>query len=247
MTFKLTRARLLISFCSSLALLAFVSCRPQKDIATTNPAKPESAVSTKPPFETKEPDRYRAKRTVTSVTADGRTLITTTSSARDGELRRFEMEVASKQMVLLETAQGRFVLLPDEKSYAALADQTVSSLIGNYDDSSSPAEGLLHAESGNSSYQQLGPETIAGRQANKYRVVVNNPNAPNVTPSETLIWIDEALGMPIRSETKSSDGSHMTMELSDISQNVDKGLFQIPEGYQKLTLIELMSRVSSVK
>jgi outer membrane lipoprotein-sorting protein len=71
--------------------------------------------------------------------------------------------------------------------------------------------------------------------------------AANVSPSETLVWIDEALGMIIRSETKSSDGSHSRMELSEIALEVDQSVFQLPADYQKLPLLELMTRLSGVK
>jgi outer membrane lipoprotein-sorting protein len=80
---------------------------------------------------------------------------------------------------------------------------------------------------------------ISGRKTNKYLVVVNASNAANVTSSETLIWIDEALGMPIRSETKSSDGSRSTMELSELALEVDKNLFVVPADYKKVAFAEI--------
>ena len=99
-------------------------------------------------------------------------------------------------------------------------------------------EGLLHAETGNTSYQKLGKEVIAGRSTDKYRVVVNAPGAANVSVSETLIWIDENLKMPVKSETKSPDGTQVSMELSEISLEVDAALFKIPDGYRKVTFAE---------
>ena len=50
------------------------------------------------------------------------------------------------------------------------------------------------------------------------------------------MWIDEALRMPIRSETKSSDGTRVTMELSEIELEVDKDLFQSPGRLSKACL-----------
>jgi hypothetical protein len=134
-------------------------------------------------------------------------------------------------------------LLPDEKIYAEVTPG--SDLPTNEDDDAlerSP-EGLLHAEAANTSYQTLGKEAIGGRNMDKYRVVVNGPSAGNVSVSETLIWIDEALRMPIKSETKSSDGTRVSMELSDISVEVDNVLFQIPKDYQKVTFAEFRTRL----
>jgi hypothetical protein len=234
--------RALILVCSSLALLVVTSCRSQNNSPARAGAANDTVVSSTPPFQTKEPERYRATRTITSVTADGRTNVIKHSIAKDGETRRIEFEVMSNKLVFLDVPLGRFVLLPEKQIYAEGPREAIPGT--SYEDESSP-ERLLHTENGNSSYQKIGTELIAGRNINKYRVVVNESNAANVSQSETLIWIDEALGMPIRSETKSSDGSHSLMELSEIALDFDKRLFQIPEGYQKVTFLELMERLRS--
>ncbi len=222
--------------CSSLALLIVASCRAQNNSPVTNNASSDTIVSATPPFQTKEPERYRATRTITTVTADGRTNVTRSSMAKDGELDRLEMEFVSKKQIFLDLPEGKLLLLPDEKVYADLNRRPPGS---SYEDESSP-ERLLHTDAGNSSYQKLGAEMISGRRTEKYRVVVNGGNAPNVSSSETLIWVDEALGMPIKSETRSSDGSRSTMELSDISLDVGKDLFQVPNDYRKITFGELI-------
>lgn len=226
----------------SLVLLT-ISCRPQSNSTSNENSTTDVVVSTTPPFQTKEPDRYRAIRTLTVVTANGQTVTTRNLIARDGDLRRAESQVASKTIAYLETPEGKFVLLPAEKIYAEVTPDT--SLPGNDDEDAlerSP-EGLLHADTGNTSYQTLGKEAIGQRGTDKYRVVVNAASTPNVSVNETLIWIDEALKMPIKSETKSSDGTHVSMELSDISVTVDQGLFQIPKDYQKLAFAEFRKRL----
>ena len=234
------RERAIISLCSSL-LLVVASCSSQNNRPATPHATTEAVTSSTPPFKTKEPERYRAKRTITNVTADGKTTITTSSTARDGEMRRTESKVASKTLVFLNLPEGPFVLLPDEKIYASVSGNSV---LSTAEDGEISPEKLLHDETGSTTYQTLGAELIAGRNTNKYRVVVNSSNAESVSPSETLIWIDEALGMPIRSETKSSDGTSITMELSEIALDVDKDVFQIPEDYQKLAFSELLERLN---
>ena len=233
------RERALISLCGLFALLAFTSCAQNRSAAPVN-APAETVVSSTPPYKTKEPDRYRATRTITTVTSSGAKLVTKTSTARNGEMRRSESTVGSTKLVYLDVPMGRFVLLVDEKIYADLSGDVEPGLTP--DDEVSP-EGLLHAEDTNTSYQKLGTESVAGRNANKYRVVVNNSKGGSVSLSETLIWVDEALGMPVRSETKSADGTMVTMELSEISLDVDGRMFQVPEGYSKVTATELRKRV----
>src|SRR5215204_6993529 len=222
-----------------LIVLLFAACRAQNEPATTN-VSTETVVSSTPPFQTKEPDRYRATRTITIVTAGGKTVITRTSIARDGEMRRNESETDSKKLVYLDLPDGRFVLLPRDKVYADVAIQTEVAI----EEEISP-ERLLHGEATNTSYQKIGMELIGERNANKYRIVVNSSTPGSVSLSETFIWIDETLNMPIRSETTSSDGTKITMELSNVTVEVDKRLFQVPGDYQKVPFSELRKRIKA--
>jgi outer membrane lipoprotein-sorting protein len=211
-------------------LLLFAACRAQNESATNAPA--ETVVSSTPPFQTKEPDRYRTTRIITIVTATGKTEVTKTSIAKDGEMRRNE----SDNVAYLDVPDGRFVLLPADKVYADLATET--HVEGGEDEEISP-ERLLHGDATNTSYQKIGSELIHGRNANKYRIVVNSSTSANVPVSETLIWIDESLNMPIRSETTSADGTKITIELSEVSLDVDRHVFQVPVDYQKIAFSEL--------
>ena len=229
----------------SVVLLLVASCRSQSDSLTPGNQSNETIVSSTPPFQTKEPEHYRAVRTITTVNAAGETLVTKTSVARDGDMRRHESEVNTKTIVYLDVPEGKFVLLPAEKGYADLTDESQISADKDEEGLEVSPERLLHEDSEHTSYQKLGAETVGGRNANKYRIVVNNSAAANVSQSETLMWIDEALQMPVRSETKSPEGTLVTMELSDIKLEVDKDLFKIPKDYQKLTFSELRKRLTT--
>ena len=220
----------------SVVLLAIASCRSDT-LTTSGNQSSDTVVSSTPPFQTKEPERYHAVRTTTVVSAAGETLVTKTSVTRDGEMRRQE----SDKVVYLDVPEGKFVLLPAEKVYADLADESTI----NADPSEISPEGLLHEDSESTSYQKLGAESISGRNTNKYRIVVNSSAPSNVSQSETLMWIDDALQMPVKSETKSADGTRVTMELSEIKLEVDKDLFKVPKDYQKLTLSELQKRLTT--
>ena len=230
------RKRALAFVAVSVVLLA--SCRSQSEsITTSGNQSSDTVVSSTPPFQTKEPERYRAVRTITTVNAAGETLVTKTSVARDGEMRRHE----SESVVYLDVPEGKFVLLPREKVYT---DLTENSTMTTDEEEASP-DRLLHEDSERTSYQKLGSEVVSGRNANKYRIVVNSSTAANVSQSETVMWIDEALQMPIKSETKSVDGTRVTMEVSEIKLNVDNDLFKVPEGYKKLSFSELRKRLTT--
>ena len=235
------RKTLLTSF--SLALIT-ISCAQNQKVATETTSN-ETVVSSTPPFQTKEPERYRAMRTITTVNATGETVVTKNRVARDGELRRDETEMWQRRVVYLYLPEGKFMLVPDEKVFVDLTKTDDTSALD--EESESSPDRLLHTDPIATSYQQIGTETINGRTAQKYRVVVNSSTGANVSVNETLIWIDETLNMPVKSETKSPDGARTTMELTNIALDPDFGLFQVPADYQKITFPELRKQLKTAR
>lgn len=236
-------SRLLTGKTLSVALLLVIatSCAPNEKVATEATTN-ETVVSSTPPFQTKEPERYRATRTITTVTGTTDKTITTNTIVRDGERRRDETEMWRRRVVYLYLPEGKFLLVPDEKLFVDLTKTDNAASPGLDETSESSPDRLLHTKPIATTYQRLGAETINGRTAQKYRVVVNGSTGTNVSVNETLIWIDDALHMPIRSETTSSDGKRVTMELSGISLDVAGSVFQIPRDYEKIAMRELLER-----
>jgi outer membrane lipoprotein-sorting protein len=228
----------LISFAAATMLLGS-ACAQNQRVATQANA---NTISSTPPFETNEPERYRATRIITTVAADGQTLVTKYSIARDGELRRDESESPAQRVVYLTLAEERFVLLPEEKVYAAVTNE--ASNTGEQDAETSP-DRLLHTELVTPGYQKLGAETIGGRNLQKYRVVVNSAAGENVSVGETLLWFDEALHMPVRTEISSPNGTRIMTELADVVLNVDPKLFEIPKDFQKIDFNKLRERLNT--
>ena len=216
------------------------SCSSKPQAGPTNSQSKDLIVSSSPPFQTKEPQHYKAIRTITFTDSSGSAITHKTTIARSEIFRREETDNNdSATVVFLESDKGRFVLLPEQKIYSEITD---ASAIDPTEFESSP-ERLLHPDAASTSYQKLGSETVSGRNTTKYRVAVNTATGSNVTPSDTLIWIDESLGMPVKSETTAGDGSHVTMELSNIVLEVDKNLFQIPGDYVKVNPTALRQRL----
>lgn len=242
MTSLRKRASALLSL--SLCLLASASCRTASEPAANETSANGSIVSTTPPFQTREPDRYRATRTITIFTPNSETIATTTLIAKDGPLRREQPEDSLPQVIYLDLLEGRFVLLPETRVYAAATPDETNTDAGA--ENNSP-DRLLHLEPINTTYQSLGTEVIAGRNTHKYRIIVNGSAPENVSQLETLMWINEALKMPIKTETKSADGTRVTIELSDISLNPDNELFQIPAGYEKIAYGDLRKQLKGAR
>ena len=219
--------------CLLIGLVFISSCRSENDRPALQSSPNDLITSSTPPFQTKEPERYQAVRTITFNGPGREPVVTRYQIARNGSMRREEDEAGGdRRVVYLDLPDGQFVLLPEEKIYAELAnDQRTDSSTQPLESST---ERLLHIEPINTRYQKLGAELLNGRNSIKYRVIVNTSAPGSVSNTETLIWIDETLGMPIKSETSAADGSRTTMELSAVSLNVDKDLFEIPVGYEKV-------------
>ncbi len=224
------------------------ACRGSQGPPNSNAGSADTrkAAFTTPPFSTKEPDRYQAIR-ITSFTETGSTENSSSSQsnqvliARDGERRREEYSAgASGQIVYLEIPAGRFIVLPAGRLYADLSTASDETAPGNRpydspDDSPGLApDQLLNEAHAPATYEKLGTETLAGRTTTKYRVVVlTGADSQN----ETLIWIDEALGISVRSETMSKSSGHsskVTMELKAVKLEVDEQLFSWPSDYRKV-------------
>jgi hypothetical protein len=204
-----------------------------------------------PPFVTKEPDRYQALRIITSIDNAGSQMtpsVTRVSIARDGEKRREDYGSdgdAVLETSYLETPAGAFVLYPAKKLYADINPAAPGSALpdhGTDEEAEFSAERLGNETSGLALYEKLGSESLDGRLTAKYRITSGGPANGTQPSSVTLIWIDEALGMAIRSETETVDRSHhakVTVELRDIKVQVDPGLFEMPKEYKKVEYQEL--------
>ena len=232
--------------------LSFAGCRDAPNL--TREAANSDVVTSTPPFATKEPDRYQATRTITStetVTAPNpvnETRTTTVLIMRDGQQRREEHEGGSVgSIVYLELAAGRFVLLPRVKLYADLSLETSDPGLRNPQlelDEVSP-DLLLNESVSSSRYERIGDEAVAGRLATKYRVTSKAASVETVK-SETLIWIDEALGMPIKSELTYIDSNRTTkllMELSDVRTAINPESFLLPGDYQKVAAPVIFEKI----
>jgi len=201
-----------------------------------------------PPFSTKEPDRYQATRIITSVEDNNGSAITVSNRiliARDGARRREEYASgANETVVYLETPEGRFVLAPAKKLYADLnlAVDGLDSFTAPDDAADFSPERLLNEAPAVARYEKAGAETIDGRATIKYRVTSVKGNG-----SVTLIWIDDALGMPVRSETSSTPSGHnskVIFELRDLKQTIDPAIFELPKDYLKVEYRRLFAETS---
>lgn len=236
-------------------LLATASCKRseiasnQNSVAANANGGTEETLTT-PPFATKEPERYQALRVITA-SIDGKVAddvaelgaLKRTFIARDGERRREDYEATG--ISILQLPGGTYVLMPEKKLYAELKPETNSVADGktaNVPPIISPDK-LLNETRPEAHYEKLGTETVNGRITVKYRVTLKGKvGEAKETTTENLIWVDESLGMPIKSEMASAGGARFTMELRDIKETVDAGTFDLPQDYKKVEEREIFAQ-----
>jgi hypothetical protein len=219
--------------------------------------------SSTPPFSTREPERYQARVLFKNSLGEQTAAPPETSAgtsfetfiARDGEKRREEYELSPGLKVYdLSLPSGRFLLLPSRKLYAEIRPGASplfppNTPAGAAEDFS--PDRLINDSGALARYEKLGPEEIGGRATMKYRVRLAGDGAKDAGAGlESLIWIDERLGMPVRSETSQRGGTlsaQAVMELQDIREEVDQSLFELPGDYRKVEPRELAAQISSAR
>jgi hypothetical protein len=217
---------------------------PRAEPVATNPT------SSLPPFGTKEPLRYQAVRVITSGRSEPGAAVASpatsrVSIARDGDKRREDFDFDGVVISYLELSGRRLAVLPSQKIYAELGAGEDVEIPANLSAEFSP-DRLLNEAPSQTKYEKLGSEVLNGRKAIKYRVTNDDPTDQNSRKTETLIWIDETLQLPLRSETlASTDGekASFTTELENLNENVDASVFNLPDDYRKVSAKDFESEL----
>ena len=249
--------------CVGVILISGAACkRSANSNANGNASRANSTsadeTSSTPPFPTKEPERYQATWVTSGTAGPGAASIPGLAAltnqqmpvARDGEKRRVETEVIPGiKIIYLQLANGRYALYPAKKLYAEIkmdgSDNPLNSTQGVPSDFT--PDKLISGAPAGAKYEKLGTEQINGRTTTKYRVTTSGDDGSK-SASETIVWADESLGMPIKTESTSADGAKFTWEMRDIKLEVDAALFELPKDYRKVEQSELISSaVPSIK
>jgi outer membrane lipoprotein-sorting protein len=215
----------------------------------TSPSGREQS-SAVPPFSTKEPPTYQATRIISTTDSDtneAQPVVTKVSIARSGESRREDYEsYGDSRIVYLDIPAGNFVLLPAKKVFAQIksgsTDLSLPTAEAQAEAGADFSTEALLSETPSVHYEKLGTENLSGRSTTKYRVTSARGTGIEST-STSLIWVDEVLGMPIRSETETSEAARhakVIIEMRDIELQVDPRLFELPAGYQRIDEAELL-------
>lgn len=227
-----------------------INCRSSQFDFTTNRESDANAASVDssvnaPPFATKEPEKYAAKIVFASKYGDeNENFIEQTSLiARDGNNRRLDFAFGERQFTHLQLADGKqFVMLTREKVYAEI--RTPDEVLLTNQPSEFALEHLLHTKPAGASYQKIGEETILNRRTIKYKLDFGAMRQAENARTETFVWADEDLGLPIKTEIVALDennqsGARNVVELREIKIEVDAKLFELPKDFRKISFPEV--------
>lgn len=244
------RLRLLsLAFVALLTITAAgASCRRTRvePAANANAAGAAGEEATSPPFSTREPERYQWTRVITGVVAGDKAganepaVSQSVFMARDGDKRREDYEILQGvKLTVLRLPEGSYTIYPAKKIYAEQGGAQSNSTRDVPPDFS--ADKLVNASRTAARYENLGTEEIMGRTTTKYRVTAKGGQQGEAI--ETIIWVDESLGMPIKSESitrsETAGESKYTVEYRDIKLETDASLFILPKDYRKVAQEEI--------
>lgn len=170
------------------------------------------------------------KMTGKGITADGKLY-------SDGNKVRMEMNARGQQSITIadNTKKLAWMIMPAQKMYMEMSTANAEKKGASYRsyNPANPCEGLP-----NTTCTKVGTEMMNGELCTKWQFV-SKGNGPNLTT-----WISQKSSIPVKTVT--SDGS--TMELTNIKTGPQPAsLFQVPAGYQKFDMTNMMKGLGGMR
>lgn len=188
------------------------------------------------PFSTKEPNVYQAEIVLTNY-AGGEKSERKIFTARRGEKIRYDYE---NRISFLQIGESQRISIHNGKKIYA-ENPTNSGVAG---ETSNQIKDFLTVEWLNekrgATFENLGTEN----NLTKYRVRLKD--APDAA-SETLIFVDENLKIPVRQEFYATVGEQkslvFSMKLEDLKLEADDKIFELPKDFRKISLKEFQNTI----
>ncbi len=181
------------------------------------------------PFSTKEPENFQVEIVITAGGSENKIF-----TARSGNNRRFDYNSGAKNQVSLLQTDKNYLLLPGKKIYTENAPD-VFAASENWTD-------FLTVEWLNSKTDVVFSSEGKENNLAKYRAIFG---AAENAKSESMIFVDESFGLPVRQEFYSREGEQktltMTVELKNLKLEAEAGLFAVPKDYKKVSNEEFRS------
>ncbi len=179
------------------------------------------------PFSTKEPDIFQVEIVTTANDREDKIFM-----ARDGAKRRVDYDLGKKGQATFLQSGKNYLLLSSKKIYAETPAESATFFDGWTDFLTSR---WLNAKTDVKFFNDGTAENLT-----KYRIVFGDAEK-----SESLIFVDETVNLPIRQEFYSVDGEQKTLtmkiEFRNLKLEADAEMFAIPNGFRKVSIEEFRS------
>lgn len=222
-----------IAVCA-LIVSAASACRFWQSNGTATPSPTPftiEEIESDVPFATKEPEVFQAEF-VTVTNGEERAVF----RARDGAKRRTDYNFGAENQLTILTTGKVYLILPQQKIYAE--NEAAQSANGTDEKTNFLTNEWLNAKTA-ADFEKL--ETV--ENITKYRVVLDEK-----TVSESVIFYDETLKMPVKQEFYSVNGEQKTLlyafEIRNLKLEADAGLFAVPPDFKKVSPEELRRKLN---
>lgn len=205
----------------------------------------------------KEPETYRGTLVLTVQTSGGERAMGIPSLsadiARDGADRRVSFKLPDgTDLIYLERGGEHFIIAPSRKQYAELDAESTGFQLQRL---MTPAQLVSRLEN-LQGVQHVGEETVNGRVAEKYRYEATTTTGTSAGSVETeaFVLVDKETGLPLRTElfaeasgdVKGIKEGKVVAEMRDISTNVDRTMFEIPAGFNKIPPEQVKQQIDTL-
>lgn len=222
--------------------------------SSSNSDAASTVIASAATIETREPEQYQATL-VFSATAEGKAqgLKLPIEVARSGDNRRYAFNniPVVGQVIFLDRADKRYLILPGRKQYAEITPE----LIGFDVRSLTPGQMVVMLQQ-QKGVERVGEEQRDGRTVVKYRYTATAKTGSQAgdVAAESFIYVDKETGLPLHADlTGQSSGNvqgvsraHLVADMQNIQTTVDPALFELPTGLTKLTEQEIKQQVATI-
>jgi hypothetical protein len=230
------------------------------NINTSNPsnanANTTAPTTTGVNIDTREPDQYSATITLKLEVTGNQSISTPPLSAdfaRNGADRRIAFKVpGGDQVIYLDRANKRYVILPNRKQYAEIDAQSTGFDIPSV---MTPAQ-VVNQVKKVSGCEKVGEETFNGRSAIKYlcAAAARTGTQAGDVKAESFVYVDKDTNLPLHTESVVSSAGNVggasavkiVTEMSNIQTTVPSNMFDEPAGMSKVDPAQVRSQVDAV-
>lgn len=216
------------------------------------------AATTGTTIEAREPDKYQAKLTLTLQTSGSGNNLSlpslTSEVARNGDDHRLSLTLpGGEPVVYLDRADKRYIILPKRKEYVELTPASTGFEVPRQMTAGQAVEFVKNLQG----FERVGEESVNGRTAIKYRYTGTSKTGTQAgdVKTEAVVMVDKETGLPLHAETVSEaqggnvngvSGVRLVTEMTDIKTDADAKLFEVPQGFNKVSDQQVRQYVDTI-